>query len=207
MAVAIISIIKESGSCVPRDLEAKGHTPEDIVRCWWRRDRYRRDMERIEVFDTTDVATVHELAGNPEIELDITRLYNDNGISGLPKAQYNKLPDHIRAKLVTRHRRLVMPNTISCADIISYSRLIVVPMLERAGNILAPCAGHIAFWKLVEVENIDARDAKFVSLPKLERAGMITCDGEIYCPVERYNPDWHSSEKTRQLYTRYSPAL
>ena len=34
MAVAIISIIKESGSCVPRDLEAKGYTPEDIAQCW-----------------------------------------------------------------------------------------------------------------------------------------------------------------------------
>jgi len=34
MAVAIISIIKESGSCVPRDLEAKGYTLEEIARCW-----------------------------------------------------------------------------------------------------------------------------------------------------------------------------
>jgi hypothetical protein len=34
MAVAIISIIKASGSCVPRDLKAKGYTPEDIARCW-----------------------------------------------------------------------------------------------------------------------------------------------------------------------------
>jgi len=34
MAVAIVSIIKESGSCIPRDLEAKGYMPEEIARCW-----------------------------------------------------------------------------------------------------------------------------------------------------------------------------
>jgi hypothetical protein len=34
MAVAIVSIIKEGGSCLPRDLEAKGYTQEEIARCW-----------------------------------------------------------------------------------------------------------------------------------------------------------------------------
>jgi hypothetical protein len=34
MAVAIGSIIKASGSCVPGDLEAKGFTPEEIAHCW-----------------------------------------------------------------------------------------------------------------------------------------------------------------------------
>ena len=34
MAVAIISLIKESGSCVPRDLVARGYTAEEIARCW-----------------------------------------------------------------------------------------------------------------------------------------------------------------------------
>ncbi len=33
-AVAIVSIIKDRGDCLPRDLAAKGYTPDDIARCW-----------------------------------------------------------------------------------------------------------------------------------------------------------------------------
>ncbi len=34
MATAIVAIMKERGECSPRDLAAKGFTPEEIERCW-----------------------------------------------------------------------------------------------------------------------------------------------------------------------------
>jgi pantothenate kinase len=34
MATAIVEIMKERGECAPRDLAAKGFTPDEIKRCW-----------------------------------------------------------------------------------------------------------------------------------------------------------------------------
>ena len=134
-------------------------------------------MELIEVFDTTDLETVHELAGNPEIELEISHLYHDVGDQALPVGSYTKLPEHVRAKLTTRHRRLIMENVISCADITGwYCKIFHAPKLKSAGKLHFRYGRHIMARELHYAVEIDAGEAEFVSLPKLYRCGGLYGD-------------------------------
>ena len=129
-------------------------------------------MQLVEVFDTTDLATVHELASNPEIELEISHLYHDIGDQALPKGSYNKLPDHVRAKLTTRHRRLIMENVLSCADIFApYCKLFFAPKLKRAGKLHFRHSKTIMARELHWAEEIQAGETDFVMLPSLYRCG------------------------------------
>src|SRR5262245_26647497 len=109
----------------------------------------------VAVFHTTDIEHVRELASNPEIELDITHLYTDNGPHGLPRQDYTKLPEHVKAKLITRHIRLVMTNVITCADIFApYCKRFYAPKLQSAGKLHFRYARQIMAEELTEAEEI-----------------------------------------------------
>ena len=135
-------------------------------------------MQRIAVDDTTDLATVYELAGNPEIELEITNLYPRYPRLPYYATDFIKLPDHVRAKLITRHRMLYCPNVMSCGDISMYgSGIFCASKLERCGNIWMPYVKRFVVPRLRTAGVLGVDNAEIFVAPSLEKAESIYAKG------------------------------
>ena len=142
-------------------------------------------MQRIAVFDTTDHATLIELAGNPEIELDIT---------ALSRHSCAELPDNIEAQLYAIGDRMVLPRALTCRNIIAPNAVyFFANKLRQAGVISVPCARHFIASNLWDAEEIDAHSAEFITTPRLKKCGLVIYRPEVpkfMQPYEPVGPRW-----------------